>query len=365
MISFLSEYSSLMQAISSVLIASFTSAYVVFTVKSFLQQKKEEKLKYRAYISIVSEELIVDSSPGANFDRIFRFYIQNNGTTPAINVRTSSYYFIDGEKQGLRDFNESPSSYLDPSASREVTVTMRSEDIVTLSALSRNYFIVEIQYQDYSGKEHIFVSKYQYAEYGSEQRLTIVEQYEENTQQEARFKFRKFQDTLFLNRIVIAINLFTIFASIWVFTVSNKINSLDFVFFERALVGTQFVSKHDDVKTLAVIDKVLSKFHPGFFLEESNLPKQAFQEYIFLMSKGDEVKQSDLDVQLEKISSIKDYFDLSEGSSVALGDANGLLDEYLEQKDQLQLLQSRIFITLILSQIISLLFVLRILILKK
>ena len=156
---FFNKYPEAIQAISAVIIALLTINTLLFNSALLKQQKREEIIQYRPYISVIGPTLIRPSleKPQLPTAGDFAFEIENNGKTPARDVR-----FFYSSASGVRFGSKRKNSIIGPSQKNIFTSAV--DDITTEFNLIRNgnnkFFTLEIQYYDYARNCYRYLGKF-------------------------------------------------------------------------------------------------------------------------------------------------------------------------------------------------------------
>ena len=177
---FLKEWSNPILAVATIFLAVATYQSVKITSLILNQQQKEEIIRYRAYISAGSVDIIpttrIDKSD-YEFEIILEF--RNNGITPAHSIKLENYSLIDNRKTDeYIDFNN---QFLGPGQVRSKSLFIKQEGLNLIKEGTKNLLIAKLHYIDYAAKEHTLVIELQFykVKSGSGYEADVYSQYEE------------------------------------------------------------------------------------------------------------------------------------------------------------------------------------------
>lgn len=165
-------------------VATFLVVFANFLLLN--QQKREEIIQFRAYLSVSDLEIRPsDRSAGESYDFTFIFTLNNGGVTPASlerqNLRSinkdsgDEILAIELDKVDL-DFNNK--AYIGPGDKKKVKFFLKEKELETISASNNKLLSMETIYLDYSQNKHTLMSNFEVIKTENGFRLSIYNQYE-------------------------------------------------------------------------------------------------------------------------------------------------------------------------------------------
>ncbi|TRZ64178.1 MAG: hypothetical protein D4Q79_02190 [Spirochaetia bacterium] len=140
-------------AVFSLLINIWVFQYTTKTTQT------DNHVKNRAYLSLLSVD-IKDNTLGTKNRNMIQFGIENDGITPAYSVSIKLSSSIDGKE--FDEVNtEANQSIISPSKVFYTNQPVPDGYLNTIKDDSNNFLIIRILYSDYSGENHILLSKLQ------------------------------------------------------------------------------------------------------------------------------------------------------------------------------------------------------------
>ncbi len=159
--------SSKIQAICAVVIVILTIVLGRNNYSILEQQKKEEQIQYRAYVSVVGATVEEIQQQKEVF---LKLTIKNGGLTPAEKVTIVTYVTMGRERIGE---STRSNSFLQPNQSDVYLKKIKIDELDLLKKDSGNFYVIEIYYEDYAQNEHGFIGKYYSAEIDGVKNLMV------------------------------------------------------------------------------------------------------------------------------------------------------------------------------------------------
>lgn len=165
---------------ATVILVLVTIFYAWTTHSILNQEKKSESIQNRAYLSFHSGNIIVNNAIGDPQKYQIVFEIENNGYTPAQNIKKERYWIVGENLKKVDDSIDIARDYIGPSQGETFRWPVSEKDITIMNESSGNYLMLKIIYEDYNQQEHVLVGKFRVTNLvDNNYSLTVYEQYEE------------------------------------------------------------------------------------------------------------------------------------------------------------------------------------------